>query len=228
MKQTVRLSERIRGRYERVAPILRLEFDSVIREPLDELRVQVGRSSVGRRVEARVGPPRSSPRTRGVPPGTITIPVSWRAAEHPALFPTMKGELRIAEAGADTIELLLTGEYRTPLGAIGALGERLAGHQAATSALYGYLREVAHRLDAKLAEHAPPFAAAFERAPGAVAVMRLPGPGSTPLERPAHGDDAPPRWLRRGRRRRWARGVHDDAGVRRAAAPPPCRGRRVR
>ena len=157
MKQTVRLSERIRGHYDQVPPLLRLDFDTVVREPLEELRVQLGASSIGRRVEAQVGPPCSSPRTRGIPPRTTVIPLAWHAAEHPALFPTMKGELRISDAGPGTIELLLTGEYRTPLGAIGALGDRLARHQAATSALYGYLRDVSHRLETKFAEHAIPF-----------------------------------------------------------------------
>jgi len=169
MTQTVRLSERIRGRYDHVAPILLLEFDAVVREPFEEFRVQLGGSSIGRRVETRVGPPRSSKHTRGIPPRTIAIPISWRATEHPARFPTMKGELHIREAGPNMIELLLTGEYRTPLGAIGALGDRLAGHQAATSALYGYLRDVAGRLDAQLAEHAPRFTqpsdAHLERSP---------------------------------------------------------------
>jgi len=169
MKQTIRLSERIRGHYDTVPALLRLDFDTVVRDPLEELRVQLGGSSIGRRVEAEVGPPRRSPHTRGIPPRSIVIPVAWHAAEHPALFPTMKGELHISEAGPDTIELLLTGEYRTPLGAIGALGDRLARHQAATSALYGYLRDVAHRLDTKLAEHTMRFTqpsnARLERSP---------------------------------------------------------------
>lgn len=170
MRQTVRLTERTRGRYEHVPPILRLDLDYVVREPLEELRVHVGGSSIGRRIQAAVGPMHISPRTFGIPARTLEIPVSWQAAEHPALFPTLNGQLRIREAGNDTIELRLTGEYTPPLGAIGAIGDRFAGHQAATASLRGYLLEVAHRLDAKLAEHAPPVASRpskmqFERSP---------------------------------------------------------------
>jgi hypothetical protein len=156
MKQTVRLTERIRGGYEHVPPILRLEFDHVIRDPLDELRVEVGGGSIGRRVRAEVGPISVSPRRPGLPSRALEVPVAWQAAEHPALFPILNGQLRIRDVGHDTIELRLTGGYTPPLGAIGAIGDRFAGHQAATASLRGYLLEVAHRLDAKLVEHTPP------------------------------------------------------------------------
>jgi hypothetical protein len=153
MKQTIGLTERIRGRYEKVPPILRLEFDYVVREPVAELRVQVGGGSISWRVQAEVGPMYVSPQTLGISSRTLEVPVSWQAAEHPALFPTMNGQLRIRDAGHDTIELRLTGEYTPPLGAIGAIGDHFAGHQAATASLREYLLEVARRLDAKLAEH---------------------------------------------------------------------------
>jgi hypothetical protein len=156
MTQTVQLSERIRGRYEHVPPILRLEFHRVVREPLDELRVQVGGGSIGRRIHAHVGPMEISPPTPDVASRILTVPLSWQAAEHPALFPTMNGQLVIRPAGDDAIELDLTGEYTPPLGAIGAIGDRLAGHEAATASLRSYLHEIARRLTAELAAHPPP------------------------------------------------------------------------
>jgi hypothetical protein len=107
--------ERIRGCYEHVPPILRLEFDHVIREPLGELRVQVGGGSIGRRVRAEVGPMSVSPRKFGLPPRALEVPVAWQAAEHPALVPTLNGQLRICDAEHETIELRLTGEYTPPL-----------------------------------------------------------------------------------------------------------------
>jgi hypothetical protein len=155
MTQAVQLSERIRGRYEQVPPILRLDFDHVVREPLDELRVQVGGGSIGRRVQVNLGPMQINPPTLDVPSRALEVPLSCQAAEHPALFPTMSGQLRIRHAGHDTIELSLTGEYTPPLGAIGAIGDRLAGHDAATASLRGYLVEVARRLTAELTEHTP-------------------------------------------------------------------------
>jgi hypothetical protein len=176
MNQTVQLSERIRGRYEQVPPILRLEFDHVFREPLDELRVQVGGGSIGWRVQAEVGPMDNFPRPSDFVPRTLEVPVSWQAVEHPALFPTMNGQLRIRDAGHETIELRLTGEYTPPLGAIGALGDRFVGHQAVTVSLRGYLLDVAHRLDAKLAEHRAALASGPSRA------HRERSPRSTPHE----------------------------------------------
>lgn len=154
-KTKLRLTERIRGRYDQVPPVLRLEFDYVVRAPLDELRVQVGGNSVGRRIHAQIEPMLNRRRTFGLPARTLEIPLSWQAAQHPALFPSMNGQLRIRDAGHERIELCLTGEYTPPLGAIGAIGDRFVGHQAATSSLRGYLLEVAHRLEAKLGEHTP-------------------------------------------------------------------------
>ena len=46
MRHAVDVSERVRGRFEQVPAILRLDFDHIVREPLSELRVEVGRSSL--------------------------------------------------------------------------------------------------------------------------------------------------------------------------------------
>jgi len=155
MRHAVDVSERVRGRYEQVPAILRLDFDHIVREPLSELRVEVGRSSLGRRVDARVGPLHAAGPPRGLSPRTLEVPVRWRAGDHPALFPTMTGLLRIASGGANAIELRLTGEYTPPLGAFGALADRIAGHQAVTASLRSYLHDVGGRLEAALSKHAP-------------------------------------------------------------------------
>jgi hypothetical protein len=153
MHQAVRLTERIHGRCEQALSILRLELDHVVREPLEELRVNVGATSLGRRVDAAIGPMRPG---LGIPEDTspaVEVPIVCRAAEHPALFPTMSGQLRIRAADPETIELRLTGRYTPPLGAVGAIADRFAGQLAATASLRGYLVEVARRLEVKLAEH---------------------------------------------------------------------------
>ena len=155
MRQAVRLTERISGNYEHVWPILRLEFDHVFRAPLAEVRVQVGASSISRRVQAQVGPASIGAAPGEFEPRTLTVPIWWRAADHPGLFPTLAGEIRVRNAGAGRIELRLTGEYTPPLGAIGAIADRFAGHQAATASLRADLLDVARRLEAELAEHPP-------------------------------------------------------------------------
>jgi hypothetical protein len=169
-KHTVDLAVRVRGTYDQVPAILRLDFDDIIREPLEELRVKVGRSSVGRRVDARVGAPRAVRSPRGLAPCSLEIPLHWSAADQPKLFPTMSGRLRIARSGADMIELRLVGEYRPPLGAVGAVAHRFAGQRAATASLRAYLVDVGRRLEATITRHTPAkptraFTGRIERSP---------------------------------------------------------------
>jgi hypothetical protein len=145
MKHPIDLAEQIRGTYWHAAAILKLDLDSVVRAPLEELRFEIGGGAITRRVRAEVGPLISEP-------NSLRIPLRWKAAEHPNLFPFMDGELQISDSGHD-IELCLVGEYRAPLGAIGAAADVVAGHRVAEKSLRGFLTEVANRLQAKLIEH---------------------------------------------------------------------------
>ncbi len=158
MRQEVHLTKTIEGRYTSVPPILRVEydFDYIVREPLEELRITLGSGSVGRRVTAVLGAVQVGGRCAGLEPGTLEIPLRWRAARHPALFPTMRGQLVVHDTGHDTLEVCLAGAYRPPFGALGGLVDRLLGRAAATASLEQYLHEVAARLAAKLAKHTPP------------------------------------------------------------------------
>ena len=155
MQHTVNLTERIRGRYEHVPAILRLDCERIVHEPLRELRVRVGRSTVGRRVEARVGQMRLVGPSLGLSPLAVEIPVEWRAEDHAGLFPTMTGSLRIARIGPDAIELRLHGSYAPPLGPFGELADRVAGHDAAAASLRDVLVEIARRLEETIKDHAP-------------------------------------------------------------------------
>jgi hypothetical protein len=145
MKHPIDLAERIRGTYWHAAAILKLDLDPVVRAPLEELRFEIGGGAITRRVRAEVGPMITEP-------NSLRIPLRWKAAEHPKLFPLMDGELQISDRGHD-IELRLVGEYRLPLGAIGAAADVVAGHRVAEKSLQGFLTEVANRLQAKLIEH---------------------------------------------------------------------------
>jgi len=156
MRHAVNLTEQIRGRYEHVPAILRLDCERIVHEPLRELRVPVGRSTVGRRVDARIGHMRLVGRASGLSPSVVEIPVQWRAAEHARLFPAMTGVLRVTRAGPDAIEVRLVGSYAPPLGPLGELGDRIAGHDAAVASSRGVLAEVARRLEDALRNHAPP------------------------------------------------------------------------
>lgn len=155
MRHTVDLIERIRGRYDHVPAILRLDCEHIVHEPLRELRIPVGRSTVGRPVDAHVGQMRMVGPSQGLSPRSLEIPVQWRAAEHARLFPSMTGTLRITRAGPDEIELRLLGSYTPPLGPLGELGDRVAGHDAAAASLRQVLVDVAGRLATSISHHAP-------------------------------------------------------------------------
>jgi hypothetical protein len=146
MKHPIDQAERIRGTYWHAAAILKLDLDPVVKTPLEELRFEIGGGAITRRVRAEVGPMISEA-------DSLRIPLRWKAAEHPNLFPFMDGELHISDAGGHDIELRLVGEYRPPLGAIGAAADAVAGHRVAEKSLQGFLTEVANRLQAKLIEH---------------------------------------------------------------------------
>lgn len=147
MKQAIDVAQQIRGTYWHAAAILKLEVDQIIRTPLQELRFEVGGSAITRRVEAEVGPIASGP-------ASLRVPLHWHAFEHPSLFPVMDAELRIRDVDGGQVELRLVGEYRAPLGAVGAFADAVAGHRVAGKSVHGFLAEVANRLEARLADHA--------------------------------------------------------------------------
>ncbi|HEV2310150.1 MAG TPA: hypothetical protein VGU73_06470 [Acidimicrobiia bacterium] len=155
MRHTIDLAELVRGRYEHVPAILRLDGEDIVQRPLRELRVRVGRSTVGRPVDAEVGDMRLVGPPSGLSAHSVEIPVRWRAREHPRLFPTMTGSLRITHAGPDAIELRLLGRYTPPLGPLGELADLVAGHEVVVASLRTVLVDVAGRLAEAISGHAP-------------------------------------------------------------------------
>lgn len=147
MKHAIDLAERIPGTYWHAAAILKIDLDSVVTSPLEELRFEIGGGAFTRRVQAEIGPMVNEP-------SRMSMPLHWRAAEHPRLFPVMDGELRISNVEGHEIELRLVGEFRAPLGAVGAVADAVAGRRVAEKSLHSFLAEVARRLEAKLVEHA--------------------------------------------------------------------------
>ena len=147
MTHAIDLAEQIPGTHWHAAAILKLELDEIVRVPLEELRIEIGGGAVTRRVHAEVGPLISGH-------GTLAVPLHWKAAERPNLFPVMDGMLRISDAGAHRIEVRLVGQYTPPLGAAGAVADAIAGRRVAERSLRGLVATVAQRLEAALVEHA--------------------------------------------------------------------------
>ena len=146
MDHAIQLTKRIPGIYWHAAAILKVELDQIVLSPLEELRFEVGGGAITRRVDGQVGPLISGH-------GALRVPLRWRAAEHPTLFPVMDGDLHVGDLDDHQIELRFAGEYRAPLGAVGAMADTLAGHRVAEKSINTFLTEVARRLEAALVEH---------------------------------------------------------------------------
>jgi hypothetical protein len=147
MDHAIDLTKRIPGIYWHAAAILKVELDQIVRNPLEELRIEIGGGAITRRVDAEVGPVINGHRT-------LRMPVRWKAAEHPNLFPVMVADLHVSDLDGDHIELRFVGVYRAPLGAVGAVADTLAGSRLAEKSLNTFLTDLAHRLEAALVEHA--------------------------------------------------------------------------
>jgi hypothetical protein len=79
--------------------------------------------------------------------GEARTPVYWEAETQPRLFPTMRGELLSLPAAGDKTQLMLTGEYRAPLGLLGRLLDYVIGFWIAQDTLRHFLADVARQLE---------------------------------------------------------------------------------
>lgn len=147
MKHPIDVAERIPGTYWHAVAILKLELDRIVRAPLEELRFEMRGGAITRRADAEVGRLDSGP-------ASLRVPLHWKAAEHPHLFPLMDAELHVSDVDGKQVELRLVGEYRVPLGAVGAVADVVAGRRVAAKSLHGFVIDVAHRLEGRLVEHA--------------------------------------------------------------------------
>lgn len=147
MKRPIDVAVRMNGDWWVACAEMRIDAESVVRPALDEVRLEFGRgSSMGRTVDLELG---------SVEHGSeiARLPLRWFAKEHTNLFPTMDAELRLSDVGPAETELRLVGEYEPPLGAVGALADRMAGHRVAERSVRDFLEGVAGRLRAKLTAH---------------------------------------------------------------------------
>lgn len=139
MRQTIDMRERVSEPCWQACAVLDVEADTIVRPAMDEMRVGIGGTEMTRKVQAEVGPRVRADRG-------IRVPLRWHAEEHPQWFPELEAELRLVPVGDAATELRLVGTYEPPLGALGALGDRVAGHRVAETALREFLAGVAQRL----------------------------------------------------------------------------------
>lgn len=116
-----------------------------------ELHVDVGGFAVGRDITVEVGEVRSTDRH------TVTLPISWRASDAAALFPSLDGvvDVQALSLSRPLTQVTLAATYRPPLGVLGAAGDALLGRQLAEAAAHSFVHDVAERIDANLRQRAP-------------------------------------------------------------------------
>jgi hypothetical protein len=93
--------------------------------------------------------------TVGLPQTTATgmrVPVRWEPAGAQRLLPSFAGELEFVCGRPGTV-LTLRGSYSVPFGAIGRVGDGLAGRRLGRRVLQSYLDATATRLDKAVARY---------------------------------------------------------------------------
>ena len=82
-------------------------------------------------------------------PGTIAH-IQWHALKGRALFPELQADLVAHPISEQRSELVIHGNYRPPLGALGLIGDRLIGHRVAQSSAKAFLDELSLAIEAEV------------------------------------------------------------------------------
>lgn len=139
--------------YAAVAEALKADARSVLAEATEAatnqadaieatLEAKLGNFEVGRdvRIELDAWEP--------IGDRTIKVPLRWRAAEHPAIFPAMHGQVEVTALSINPplTQVTFTGHYRPPLGVLGAIADALAGHRVAEASIHWFIDHIAAAL----------------------------------------------------------------------------------
>ena len=113
------------------------------------LRVQVAGLEVSTAIDVTIG---DATEGEGGPGGTrmLQIPIRWKAAERPGLFPRMSAKLAVYPLTSTETQLDFHGEYEPPLGPLGSAIDAAIGHRIAEASVHRFLREVADYLRTSL------------------------------------------------------------------------------
>ncbi len=79
--------------------------------------------------------------------GPVTrVALAWKAAEHPALFPTMEATLSVYALAPGETQLDFSGHYVPPLGILGAGFNALIGHRIADACVHRFVEDLNEQL----------------------------------------------------------------------------------
>jgi len=93
---------------------------------------ELGRYRVGKEVAMSFGEPLAAA-------GRTVLPMTWRVTGPQALFPQFEGELEVAALGAHCTQLVISVNYRPPLGPVGLTVDRFVLHRVAEATIKDFL-----------------------------------------------------------------------------------------
>lgn len=109
------------------------------------LRVNLAGIEVGADVVITVGAMTDVPKITKLGPGA-SLPIEWKAAKAPRLFPVMHAELSIYPLSGAETQLDFHGTYEPPLGILGGAVDALVGHKLAEASVHRFVADVAQHL----------------------------------------------------------------------------------
>lgn len=118
------------------------------REVATTLRVPIGRFEIGRDVRIEVGDFVPQRLRSGY------VPISWRAKQSAAMFPSVRAKLEVAALSLDppVTQVSLVGSYEPPFGRIGVAADDLLGHRVAEATVHRFVADVVRRIRQELAQ----------------------------------------------------------------------------
>ncbi len=88
--------------------------------------------------------------------GDVTVvPLVWRAAGMPHVFPVLTADLEVAQLDERLTQLTLRGRYDPPFGAVGRRLDRLLLHRVAEATIRSFMRRLAEGLAATESHRVP-------------------------------------------------------------------------
>jgi hypothetical protein len=114
-----------------------------------QLHVNIGGIEVGTDITVAVGRIEESDGKTELSRVT-TIPVEWKAAARPGLFPLMNAELSVYPLTATETQLDFLGRYEPPLGVFGDAVNAVVGHKVAEASVHRFVADVANYLRSTL------------------------------------------------------------------------------
>jgi hypothetical protein len=113
------------------------------------IQVGAGGLAVGVDVRIQIGAIRDEDAVGGMLPVTH-VPLTWAAAQSPALFPSMEAELSAWPLSKDETQLEIKGTYEPPLGPVGTAIDATLLHGVAEASVKRLLDDLAEQLRREL------------------------------------------------------------------------------